>query len=135
MKERSFEAGRGLGKVRQTLVRWRSAHGGRGRPIPAALWEEAVAVARIEGVEVTARALRLDRARLASRVEQCAQAAGSDGSSGVPFVELDASGVCAAGQTVVRLVGRDGECLEVALSAAGVVDVTGLARAFWSRSR
>ena len=50
------------------LARWRAQHGGRGIPVPEPLWAEAVEAARVEGVEATARALRLDRSRLAARM-------------------------------------------------------------------
>lgn len=61
--------GRGrLDEARARLARWRAQQGGRGIPVPEALWAEAVEVARVEGVEATARGLRLDRARLAVRV-------------------------------------------------------------------
>jgi hypothetical protein len=123
-----------LDRARRSIERWRSAYGGPGRPIPTELWEKAAAVARIEGVDATARALRLDRARLASRLEPCAESLHDDAGAG-GFVEVDARGVCAAGQTVVRLVGRDGERLEITLSAASAVDIAALARAFWGRSR
>jgi hypothetical protein len=100
------------------------------------LWDAAAAVARIEGVDMTARALRLRRAELSSRVGQTPQRTGDNTAIAEPFVEIDAGGLCAPGQTVVRMVGRDGERLEVALSATStVVDVTALARAFWARSR
>ena len=121
----------GLDRVRRSVERWRHEHGGPGRPIPGELWDEAVAVARIDGVDTTARALRLDRGRLAFRVARAAESWMQDEAATREFVELDARGLC-AGQMVVRMVGRDGERLEI---TAGVVDVLDLARAFWARSR
>jgi hypothetical protein len=59
----------------------------------------------------------------------------SDATSAAEFVEMDARGLCVPGQTVVRMVGRDGERLEIALSVTGAVDVVDLARAFWGRPR
>ena len=53
-----------LAQTRARLARWRAEHGGRGIRVPESMWAEVVAVARIEGVEATAHALRLDRARL-----------------------------------------------------------------------
>jgi hypothetical protein len=130
-EERAGGASSGLGRVRRSIEHWRHHHGGPGRPIPAGLWDEAVAVARIEGVDATARALRLDRGRLALRVARAAESLTHDEAASGEFVEIDARGLC-AGQTVVRMVGRDGERLEL---TAGVVDVIDLARAFWARSR
>jgi hypothetical protein len=50
------------------LTQWRAQHGGRGIPVPEELWAEVVKVARVEGAGTTARALRLDRARLEARM-------------------------------------------------------------------
>jgi hypothetical protein len=127
--------------VQQRLKRWRERHGGRGQAIPGALWDAVVEVARADGVESTARALRVDRERLARRVE-LAPGPGPV-SLGVAreveppreageFVELNAHSFVAPGATV-RFEGRDGEKLEV--TGACAVDVVEFARAFWSRGR
>lgn len=127
-----------LGRVQKRLARWRARHGGRGRPIPEALWAAAAAVAAAEGVEATARALDVDQARLSRRMKRSAP-----GSIGAPkpslpatasFVEVDAERVFSRGQMLVRLTNRDGEQLEIALEG-GAADVTAVARAFWSRAR
>jgi hypothetical protein len=119
-----------LGRARLRIERWRGRYGGRGVPIPEELWGEAVRIARVDGVDATARALRLDRGRLARRTDLASRSdeMGSDG-----FVEVDARGLCAPGPTVVRFEGRDGERLQIELSAAHALDVADLARAFWSR--
>ena len=135
MRERSGGVGLRLGEVRRSLERWRRERGGRGRPIPTDLWNAAAAVARIVGVDETARTLRLDRARLASHVERGGKKMDDRTAMVGPFVEIDAGGICAPAQTVVRMEGRDGERLEITLSATSVVDVAALARAFWTRSR
>jgi hypothetical protein len=130
------EAGRsGLGRTRRRLERWRRRYGGRGRPIPEALWDEAVVIARVEGVAATARALRLDRGRLERRMGSSSSALDAMSRASDGFVELDARGLCAAGQTVVRLEGRDGERLQIEWSSAGALDVAALIRAFGSRPR
>ncbi len=125
-----------LERTRDRLARWRERHGGAGIRLPEDLWAEAVEVARVEGVDVTARALRMDRARLASRVESAAAAAAypsvemSDG-----FVEVDAGRVCVAAGMVLRFEGRDGERLQVELRDATAIGVVALAEAFWGRRR
>lgn len=139
MAEREAGSRGRLGKTRQRLERWRERYGGRGQPIPADLWDAAVDVARVEGVDSTARALRLDRGRLARRMELASACSGSvpeqAGHASDGFVEVDARVLCTAGQTVVRFEGRDGERLQVELSGGSVIDVAELARAFWSRPR
>lgn len=124
-----------LDQTRARLAQWRAQHGGRGIPVPEALWAEAVEVAHIEGVEATARGLRLDRSRLAARMTR-ASAAGS-GEVGTGFVELDARplGMAPRTVTVIRLESRDGEQLEVELGAGTMVDIAALVDAFWRRRR
>ena len=127
-----------LVRVQKQLARWRAQHGGRGRPIPAALWAAAAEVASTEGVEATARALDVDRARLLRRVK-CAPPS-SVGvrrgplPTGAGFVEVDAARVFSRGQMLVRLTNRDGEQLEIALEG-GAADVATVARGFWSRAQ
>ncbi len=59
-----------LDRVQGMFLRWREQYGGRGHPIPAELWKAAAQVAAIDGVNATARALGVDSARLARRVER-----------------------------------------------------------------
>jgi hypothetical protein len=121
------------------VTRWRQRHGGPGIPLPEALWAEAVEVAETEGVGVTARALRVDRWRLAARM-----AAGPGDAEGAidaeeaieRFVEVDTSRLYPAPpRIVIRFVGRDGGRVEVELGDATSVDVVALAHAFWERQR
>jgi len=111
------------------LTQWRAQHGGRGIPVPEELWAEVVKVARVEGVGATARALRLDRARLEARMARGTE--GGQASAG--FVEIDAGRLGLSPRTVVRFHGRDGERLEVELSAGAAIDLAALADAFWRR--
>jgi len=126
-----------LAQARDRLARWRAQHGGPGIPVPEALWAEAVEAARVEGVEATARALRLDRSRLAARMTAAGVAADGEASGDVGggFVELDAGRLGLSPRTVVRLEGRDGERLEVELGAGTAIDLAALAEAFWHRRR
>jgi hypothetical protein len=134
---RESEAAQGqLVRVQKRLARWRAQHGGRGRPIPAALWAEAAAVASTAGVEATARALAVNRARLTRQVEgpQARSAGRRTGPLRSPasFVELDARRVFSRGQMLVRVTNREGEQLEIAVEG-GASDVVTVARAFWDR--
>lgn len=60
-----------LEEVDQRFKRWRSTRT-RGTPIPEALWASAVGLARAQGLNRTARALRLDYYDLKRRLE-CAE--------------------------------------------------------------
>ena len=100
------------------------------------MWAEAVEAARVAGVEATARALRLNRSRLAARMTTAGAAGGeASGEVGCGFVELDAGRLGRPPRTVVRLEGRDGERLEVELAAGAAIDLAELAEAFWRRGR
>jgi hypothetical protein len=101
--------------------------------VPEELWAEVVKVARVEGIGSTARALRLDRARLEARMAMGRGAEDDQASGG--FVELDAGRLGLSPRTVVRFHGRDGERLEVELSAGTAIDLAALAEAFWHRRR
>jgi hypothetical protein len=121
-----------LAAARQRVERWRRCHGGRGTRIPSELWDEAVKLARQEGAEKTARALRLDKGRLERRVEAAGRAQeAQDSRSG--FVELRAAELGARGRDVVQFVSLDGTRVHVEVT--GSVDVEALARAFWDRGR
>lgn len=99
--------------------------------MPAELWTEAVEVARVEGAEVTARALRLDRRRLESRMKVDGVTIATEATSG--FVELDASRLDLSPKMVVRFIGREGDRVEIELAAS--LDVVVFAEMFWRRSR
>jgi hypothetical protein len=122
-----------LDQTRARLAQWRTQHGGRGIPVPEALWAEAVEVARVEGVEATARGLRLDRSRLAARMPPTGAGVGGEG--GARFVELDAGRLGLSPRTLIRLEGSDGERLEVELGTGVMVDIAALIDAFWGRRR
>lgn len=101
--------------------------------MPEEVWAEVVKVASVEGVDTTARALRLDRSRLEARMKP--QPATAVARTGGGFVELDAGRLGLSPRTVVRLEGRDGERLEIELGAGAAIDLAALAEAFWRRGR
>jgi hypothetical protein len=131
--------GTDLEATREALARWRRQHGGRGRPIPAALWSEAADVARADGVAETARALRLDARKLARLTAGGAESVAPRVVEPTGFVELGGLGLGEPREphrvVVFELTGREGDRVrvEVGGGAGGVVDLVALARAFWSR--
>ena len=127
-----------LDTTREALASWRRSHGGRGRPIPAALWSDAADVARANGVAETARALRLDPGKLAKLAEGGAESVPRRVVEPAGFVELGGLrlGEPREPRTVLELVGREGDRVrvEVVGDTGGAVELVALARAFWSRS-
>lgn len=116
---------RELAAVRGELDRWRRGFGGRGRRIPERLWRRATGVAVQWGTAETARALRLDVARLARHV---AAAGGDEGATAASFVEIDgaemSSGLCNA----VEVASARGDRMRIVV--AGPLEVAPLVRAF-----
>lgn len=128
------EGSSALWGAQQGLQRWRERHGGRGVRIPERLWVLAVEAARTEGIAATAQSLRLDRQRLARRVEVEPETRRNEQNGEVAtFVELRMSEPQGGGQAVLELSGSDGELVRVVVSDVRGLDVVGLARAFWSR--
>jgi len=130
-------AGSDLIGVGRRLERWRRAHGGRGRRIPAQLWAAAVDVARVEGVEAAAHGLRMSRAGLQRRLAAAGDASETQALDAVRggFVEIDTGVLRVAARAVVQLHSRDGEQLRVELYEVDSFDVAALARVFLSRGR
>ena len=115
---------RALVTARERVEHWRKGHGGSGSRVPKELWEQAVSVARVEGVSAASRALRLDYGRLKDRV---ALAEGQG--EGKAFVELEVGQLSGGSRTVVELVRQDGARMRV--ETAGEIDLEGLSRTFW----
>jgi hypothetical protein len=129
-----------LDTTREALASWRRLHGGRGRPIPAALWSDAADVASANGVAETARALRLNPSKLAKLAEGRTESAPRRSMvEASRFVELGGLGLGGPHEprtVVLELVGREGDRVrvEVVGGAGSAVELVTLARAFWSRS-
>lgn len=134
MTNAAKQQGRSLDGARAALERWRRTHGGRGRPIPPALWSEAAMVARAHGVEATARALRVNPTKLARLVGTAPRAADAEAATFVALDGLRLEGRREAG-AVIELVGCAGERMRIEVTGeVRGVDVAALARAFWSRA-
>ena len=143
---------RGLAALCEQLAQWRKqGGGGRGKRIPERLWQQAAAVARVEGVLVTARATHLRVGRLQAFVAAAdgrpvtrgqaqlravrpgAEAlAGSPAEPRVPqFVSIPlASSSCRPALTI-ELISRSGERMRIE-SAEGL-DLSDVVQNFWNR--
>ena len=123
-----------LEQLRTQLAQWRRAHGGRGRRIPEGLWAEATEVARAEGVETTARHLRLSRRRLEERVAAGRECRPEERSpiERPEFIEVALPERLSAGRVMLKLTNRHGEELCI-VDMAGSVDIRTLLRDFWGK--
>jgi len=138
-----------LTELRTRVLQWRKHDGGgRGTRIPEKLWQEAILVARIDGVYATAQATRLNYRRLK---ELCDEVAGRGkepaqvpvrGQSKSPQVTQGGTGGGARFITVpmaaprigphatIELVGRHGDRLRVEVT--GELDLSGLMASLWN---
>lgn len=117
-------------QVDQRFKRWRSTRM-RGTPIPEALWASAVGLAREQGLNKTARALRLDYYDLKKRLE-CAAGPACARHAPPTFVELmapRAAGVC---ECILELENARGAKMRIALKGSDSADLTQLSSVFWN---
>jgi hypothetical protein len=131
-----------VARVREDVERWRRTRAKLG-PMPAALWREASAVAKLVGVPAVASELRLNAARLWAHV----RAGGAVKRKALPhrapaparFVELRSAqgpgaSAAATDATVVELADGQGARLTVRLTAGTSLDVARLVQAFRRRA-
>jgi hypothetical protein len=116
-----------VNEVRSRFEQWRQTRQGRAR-IPDELWSAAAALARRDGVNTTATALRLDGGKLKRRM---AAAAVRPRKAAPPaFVEFVTSGADGAPEYTIELEGRNGK-LRIHCRRATAADLANLSRALW----
>ncbi len=124
----SGEVTKGLEVTRERLDRWRREQGGKGRWIPEELWKEAVDAAQSNGIESTARALRLNVDRLRERMSRSEARGAVRSEPETVFVEM---GALCNWRSVMECLGRDGQRLRIEITGPGPVDAAGVCRAFF----
>jgi hypothetical protein len=116
-----------LEEVQARFEQWRQNRKGRAA-IPGELWAAAIELARRDGVNRTAAALRLDGGKLKR------QMAGAETSprkaKPLAFVELLTPRSSNQPQCIVELEGRHGK-LRIQWSGATAADVAAVSRALW----
>jgi hypothetical protein len=110
-----------LGSLRAKLDRWRRQHGGPGKRIPGWVWQEAAAIAAVEGVWETAGVLRLARSRLEGLIHDPAGARSQRPARSPPaFVELEVTGGESIG-TTIELESRSGDRMRVVGASPAII--------------
>ena len=125
-KRRGFEIPPEMEEVRVELENWRSTKRPRSR-IPDVIWTKAVKLALRYGLHRTARALRLDYARLKEQ-----SGIGTEKKAELGFVEWmrpAASGP----ECVIEFESGRGKKMRIELRGADAPDLAALGRTFWSR--
>jgi len=121
-----------IGRIRERILHWRRTREKKTR-MPEELWAAAVALAREHGLYATAHGLGVSYDSLKQRVRGTTGRKKDSKGSAPTFVELGAPLPFGGGAPTLELTDSDGSKLAVRLAANEIVDITGLAREFWSR--
>ena len=126
------------------LNQWRQQGGGRGKRVPAALWQQAVRVAQADGAYQTARATRLNYDRLRALLAK-SETAGTDrpkrsqapkvhepAPSTARFVAVQMKTATCVPSLTIELIRDSGDRMRI--ESAGALDLAGVVQAFWRRS-
>lgn len=123
-----------LDETRHGIEQWRRTRRHRNTPMPAALWNAAVAAARQHGLYPTARALRVDYGALKTHLEA------SDARPALPmptFVELTSAAPVTLGDSIGCVIEIEAGSGTRRLRLSGLVPdaLMVLARMAWSEGR
>ncbi len=122
---------RDLEELDERFKQWRCART-RGTRIPEDLWSAAVDLAREQGVNRTARALKLDYYDLKKRL-QCAASAACAPQAQPAFVEWLTPAAMGSSECRVELENRRGAKMRIELKGGEVAaSLERLSRSFWS---
>ena len=113
-------------EVQARLEQWRQSRPKRA-PIPDELWAAAAALARRDGVNRTAAALRLDGGKLRRKMGTSAAPARK---APPAFVELKAAGTSSRSEYTFELDGGNGK-LRIHCQGTSATELTALTRALW----
>ncbi len=131
--KKTRELPRRLEGVRRRIERWRRSRKVRS-PIPDSLWAAAVGMAKVYGMNRTARALRLNYYGLKKRVEQQVVAASgaSETKGEAPFIELaplPSPSVC---ECFLELEKVGETRMRIQLKGVAMPDLAALSQTFWN---
>ena len=113
-------------EVRTRFENWRQSRRGKAR-IPDELWSAAMELARREGVNRAAVALRLDGGKLRRRI---LAADSVSGKAAPTFVEMMVPHAAGRPECTIELEGRNRK-LRIHWKGATAADLAGLSRALW----
>ena len=118
----------GINEVRARFENWRETRKGKAR-IPDELWSAAIAVARRDGINQTAAALRLDGGKL-KRLMLEAKPSRRKTMPPATFVELMNPHIGGQSECTIELEGQNRK-LRIHWKGATAADVSGLSRVLW----
>jgi len=115
-----------LEEVRRQFEQWRASRT-RPSPIPDPLWRAAVDLARHQGIDRTARALRVEYNALKRRVRATAAQRGAR----PRFVELPSLERSSGHDCVLEIQRARGAVMRIQVTGLAMADLVALTRAVW----
>jgi len=117
-----------LQEVRCQIDSWRKTRISL-QHVPKPIWEAAVELARIGGINPVASVLGLNYYRLKRKVEASQRAVTE--SKAVSFVELQVTPAASSLECTAELTDRRGATMRLRLVGAGTAELVALVQAFW----
>jgi hypothetical protein len=122
-----------LGACR-VFEQWRGQHKTR-RRIPDHLWSLASELARLYGVSITAKTLRLSYSTLESKSLQSTQKNQMGQTSASGFLELRPTGIPMATECTIECERPQGDRIRVHLKSSSCPNLTELCEQFWDKGQ
>lgn len=130
-RERHEELKARIEPLRQQVESWRKNKAGNSEQMPEALWEEAIALAKVYGVSPVQRILRIDYRGLERRALGIIKPPAKARAPERPrFIELPSLPMRRA-EHLVELEDGTGRKLSLKVAAGHLAEVMPLAQAFW----
>ena len=121
-----------LERLRRRFEHWRGTHRARSR-LPEPLWEAAVKMAGVYGLNRTAKALRLDYYVLKKRVQHSGVVIADPPENGAAtFLELTPPPSIGACECTLDLENASGAKMHVNLKSIATPDLAALSQSFWN---
>jgi hypothetical protein len=115
-----------IDQLRRRLDAWRQSHRPRAR-IPEGLWNLAVKLAGRNGLNKTAKALRLDYYDLKKRLDAAAVVSQGPGPS---FIELNSPVLSSIPECLIEFEARSGAKMKIHLKSMAMPDLSTVSRIF-----
>ena len=119
--------------VREQFEQWRLTRKNSREPIPASLWQSAVALTKTHSINAVARALRLNGDDLKRKMPQYGNPSPVTPIPSSDFIELTCDLPVSATACTVELVDQKGSSMRISMK--GHPDVPGLIQSFWQKDR
>jgi len=122
--------------IREQFEQWRLTRKNRRERIPASLWQSAAALTNDHSINVVARALRLNGNDLKKQAQKYCGQYPTEPTPPFDFIELTCEPPSLSPtECIVELADQKGSRMRISLKGNNNLDIPGLMRSFWERSK